>query len=208
MRLPVGSDHRHELVAVSALNQYLYCPRRYWYYRFYDAGDRSADFVEGTARHRDQRRQRDQFREQYYVAPSLDLHGQVDLVEETEQGLVPVERKRATSGRYYWNDEVQLAGYCCLLNAAAERQVDRGYIYLYETDKRHEILITEKHQQAVMDAISAIRSMSPDEPPGVVDNPNKCRGCSVRHECLPAATSRLDPEVAAGSEWAEVSPHE
>lgn len=206
--MPVGSDRRHDLVAVSALNQYLYCPRRYWYYRFYDAGDRSPDLVEGAALHRDQHRQRGQFREQYYVAPSLGLHGQVDLLEEADAGLVPVERKRATSGRYYWNDEVQLAGYCCLLSAATDTQVERGYIYLYETDERHEIAITDEHRQAVTDAVSAIRSMSPEEPPGVVDNPNKCSGCSVRHECLPAATSRVNPEIAAGSEWTEVDPHE
>lgn len=50
---------------------------------------------------------------------------------------VPVERKRATSGEYYWNDEVQLTGYCLLIEAAHESvaRVAEGEIYLYSTDE-------------------------------------------------------------------------
>jgi len=194
-----------ELVAVGALGQYHYCPRRYWYYRFYDAGDRSPDLIEGQALHRDQARQPGQFREQYLEAPSVGLRGSVDLTETQGETLVPVERKRATSGRYYWNDEVQLAGYCLLLEAALDREsVDYGYVYLYSTDERHRIEITERHRETVFDTIDAIQALSASDPPGVVDNPNKCRGCSVRHECLPATTTRLEPDVAADSEWSTV----
>jgi len=60
----------------------------------------------------------------------------------------------------------------------------------------------------VTDAVAAIRSLSADDPPGLVANPNKCGACSVRHECLPAVTSRINPGVADGSDWAEVDPHE
>lgn len=188
-----------------ALNQYLYCPRRYWYYRFYDASDRSPALVEGSANHRDQHRQSGQYREQYYVAPDVGLHGAVDLVEFTDEHPVPVERKRGQSGQYYWNDEVQLAGYCQLLEAAGEFEtIDTGYIYLYETDQRHRIQITDNHREAVSETIRAIQNLSPDAPPPVIDNPKKCRACSVRHECLPATTTRLSAENATNSEQTEV----
>lgn len=204
-----GSNHR-ALVSVSELNQFLYCPRRYWYYRFYDAGNRSPDLVEGAALHDGQSRKSGQYREQYFASPSLGLHGKVDLVEtDDEDVFVPVERKRASGGRYYWNDEVQVAGYCLLVHAATDLDtVPDGYIYLYSTDERHRITVTEDHRDAVEEVMGAIRSLSADEPPELVSNPNKCRSCSVRHECLPAVTSRVAPESVTDSEWSEVHPHE
>ena len=161
--------------------------------------------MEGNANHRDQHRKSGQYREQYYVAPEVGLHGTVDLIEFTDGHPVPVERKRGQSGQYYWNDEVQLAGYCRLLEAAGEFDtIDRGYIYLYETDQRHQIQITDDHREAVTETVSAIRDLSPDAPPSVVENPKKCSACSVRHACLPATTTRLSSEEMTASEWREV----
>lgn len=188
---------REDMIHVSALNQYLYCPRRLWYYRFYNPSDRSPDLVEGQAKHKQQARQKQQFRDQYFVAPSVGLHGRIDLLDTTTEGkeqvLVPVERKRASSGQYYWNDEVQLAGYCMLLEEAAASIdiIDYGYIYLYSTDQRHKITITDSHRTAVQDTIDAIKDLDPSSPPEIVDNSNKCQACSIQHRCLPATVSHL-----------------
>ena len=38
-----------ELVNVSDLNQYIYCPRRYWYLNFYDTQGRNYERVEGKS---------------------------------------------------------------------------------------------------------------------------------------------------------------
>ncbi len=196
------SHNSETLLHVSALNQYLYCPRRLWYYRFYNPEDRSPDLVEGQATHQRQARQRDQFREQYFAAPELGLHGRVDLIE-TGHGdqYVPVERKRATSKRYYWNDEVQLAGYCLLIEKARDEveMIDRGYIYLYSTDQRHEIDITDEHREAVRETLSHIQELDPAAPPSTADNPNKCQACSIRHRCLPTTVNRL-ASVSIGSD--------
>ena len=40
-----------ELVNVSDLNQYLYCPRRYWYLHFFDTQGRNYYRVEGKTKH-------------------------------------------------------------------------------------------------------------------------------------------------------------
>lgn len=184
------------LIHVSALNQYLYCPRRLWYYRFYAPEDYSPELVEGQAIHQRQSRQTDQFRDQYFAAPSVGLHGRVDLIEASQTGadnLTPVERKRASGKQYYWNDEVQLAGYCMLIEATlpAGQSVDQGYIYLYSTDQRHLIEISEDHRTAVKETINAIQSLEPGTPPDIVDNPNKCEACSIRHRCRPTTVTRL-----------------
>lgn len=220
-----NGSHRGDLVHVSALNQYLYCPRRCWYYEFYPPEDASAAHTRGEHEHDQYRRTSDQVREQYFVAPDLGLHGQVDVIEsagsdslrptadcETDERvncgemtppIRPVERKRGD--RYYQNDEVQLAAYCLLIAEALERSVPAGELYLRGSDERHEITVTDELRQTVTDAISAIQSFDTRDPPSLVDNPNKCRGCSVRHYCLPRATTRIDADQARGSEWKEVT---
>ncbi|QZA89526.1 CRISPR-associated protein Cas4 [Salinarchaeum sp. IM2453] len=200
------AHNNSDLIHVSALNQYLYCPRRLWYYRFYNPNDRSSDLVKGQAKHRSQARREQQFREQYFAAPVISLHGRVDLLEtdseQDSQTLTPVERKRASSGQYYWNDEVQLAGYCMLIEHATPdvENIDSGIIYLYSTDQRHEVRITEKHRNAVSSTIESIRDLAPGSPPDIVDNSNKCQGCSIRHRCLPTTVSKFESATNKASE--------
>ncbi|MFC7132353.1 MULTISPECIES: CRISPR-associated protein Cas4 [Salinibaculum] len=186
---------------MSALNQYLYCPRRWWYYEFFNPEDRSAVLVDGRTNHDSQSRTSTQFREQHFAAPDLCLHGAVDLLEqsEDEDHPTPVERKRGSSGRYYWNDEVQLAGYCLLLEHAVPEviTIESGYIYLYETDERHEITITDDHRCAVRETIAEIQALEPDNPPEVVDNPRKCEPCSVQHRCLPRTVETVSDDLSS-----------
>jgi CRISPR-associated exonuclease Cas4 len=186
-----------QIVPVGALNQYLYCPRRYWYYRFFDPEDRSADLINGRRRHDRQSRHPDWIRERYFRSEELGLHGRVDVLDSERNDRdfpVPVERKRATSGRYYWNDEIQVTAYGLLIETTlgAVDTVEYGVIYLYETDKRHRIELTEDRRQSVREVRDEIRSLQPDEPPDIVENRNKCSGCSVRHYCQPETEAYLE----------------
>jgi len=114
---------------------------------------------------------------------------------------LPVERKRAGSGDYYWNDEVQIAGYCMLLEENVDGVVREGAIYLYETDQRMHIPITEDHREAVRETVEAMGSMSYGDIPPLVDNPNKCEKCSTRQYCMPHETAILEPEKAEDTGW-------
>jgi CRISPR-associated exonuclease Cas4 len=197
----VGTDPTSEVVPVGALNQYLYCPRRYWYYRFFAPGDRSAALVEGRAKHEDQSKRPEWVVERYLRSEALGLHGRVDVLDDSDSAKgtevsfpVPVERKRATSGQYYWNDEVQVTAYGLLVEAALEPvdSVEYGVIYLYETDERHRIPLTDDRRQAVRETRDAIREMQSGDPPSIVENRNKCRGCSVRHRCQPETEAYIE----------------
>jgi CRISPR-associated exonuclease Cas4 len=105
--------------------------------------------------------------------------------------MIPIERKRAESGEYYKSDEMQLAGYCMLLEEHLNEPVHEGAIYLYETDQRMHVPITEDHRKSVKDQIEKMRSMSPDSPPPFVDNPSKCEKCSCREYCMPEESKML-----------------
>jgi CRISPR-associated exonuclease Cas4 len=190
-----------ELVNVSDLNQYQYCPRRYWYLHFFDTQGRNYQRIEGKTRHENKSTRGDWLNELYLESESLGLKGKIDVLDLEDGRTVPVERKRASSGDYYWNDEVQIAGYCMLLEANLDEQVREGAIYLYETDQRMHIPITSDHRSAVRETVAAMQSMSPDTVPPLTDNPNKCEKCSARQYCMPEETAILEPEKAAGTGW-------
>lgn len=190
-----------ELVNVSDLNQYTYCPRRYWYLHFYDTQGRNYERVEGKTRHENQSTRGDWLNELYLESEELGLKGKIDVLDMDGARAVPVERKRAESGQYYRSDKVQLAGYCMLLEEHLGESVREGAIYLYETDQRLHITITEDHRESVKEQIEEMRSMSPDEVPPLTDNPSKCEKCSTREYCMPAETARLEPQRARGTGW-------
>ena len=194
------SSFRDELVQVSALNEYVYCPRRFYYQRYQDQIGTPYELVDGRSKHEHQANRGGWITERYFRSDQLGMHGKIDLIEEDDV-LTPVERKRAESGEYYPSDEVQLAGYCMLLEDAIGESVNLGYIYLYSTDTRHAIRISEKHRRTVREIISRIETMTVDSIPPFTDNPSKCEACSAREYCMPEETAKLEPEKAVGTGW-------
>lgn len=194
-------SYQDELVHVSALQEYVYCARRFYYQRYHDQIGTPYELVDGRSKHARQAEQGGWITERYFKSESLGLHGKIDLIEHDDGALTPVERKRAESGAYYESDEVQLAGYCMLLSDAIDEPVNIGYIYLYSTDERHAIHITDRHLETVEKIVSRIQSMTVEKIPPFTDNPNKCEACSARHYCMPAETSKLEPDKARGTGW-------
>lgn len=190
-----------ELVHVSALNEYVYCPRRYYYQRYYDVMGTPYELVDGRSKHDHTQRRGGWIQERYLRSESLGLHGKVDLLETNDGVLTPIERKRAESRNYYDSDQVQLAGYCMLLEDAIGEPVNVGYIYLFSTDTRHSIQISPQHREAVRSIVDRIRSMEVDTIPSIVDNRSKCEACSAREYCMPAETASLEPEKVRGTGW-------
>jgi CRISPR-associated exonuclease Cas4 len=195
------SSFREELVHVSALQEFVYCPRRYYYQRYHDQIGTPFELVDGRSKHDAQSRRGDWTRERYLRSESLGLHGKIDVIESDRGTLTPIERKRAESGDYYASDVIQIAAYCCLLEDSIGESVNVGYIYLYSTDERHAIHITKEHRETVEEIVSRIRSMSVDAIPQLTDNPKKCDSCSARGYCMPAETAQLEPERAQGTGW-------
>ncbi len=195
------ASFREELVHVSALNEFVYCPRRFYYQRYHDQIGTPYELVDGRSKHERQSRRGGWVRERYFRSEELGLHGKLDLIESDDGVVTPVERKRAESETYYPSDEVQLAGYCMLLEAATDEPVNVGYIYLYSTDQRHTVRITDRHRETVEEIVSQIGEMDVDTIPPLTDNPSKCEACSARTYCMPAETARLEPHRARGTGW-------
>ena len=190
-----------ELVNVSDLNQFSYCPRRYWYLHFYDTQGRNYERVEGRTKHENKSIRGGWVNELYLESESLGLKGKIDVLELDGGRPVPIERKRAESGDYYWSDEIQIAGYCMLLEDHLDEPITEGAIYLYETDQRMHVPITDDHRETVREYVEEMRDMSVENVPPFTDNPNKCHACSAREYCMPEETAVLEPEQTRGTGW-------
>jgi CRISPR-associated exonuclease Cas4 len=187
------------LVNVSDLNQFGYCPRRYWYLEFYDTQGRNYYRIDGKTKHENKARRGGWLDELYLESESLGLKGKIDILELDGEEVIPVERKRGDE--YWYDDEVQLAGYALLLEEHLGERVHEGAVYLYETDQRMHVPITDEHRDTVRERVERMRSMTVESVPSFTDNPNKCEACSAREYCMPEETARLEPQRAAGTGW-------
>ncbi|MHB8100905.1 MAG: CRISPR-associated protein Cas4 [Methanosarcina sp.] len=184
-----------QLVNVSDVNQFLYCPRRYYYISYFDTIEMNYFLRDGQINHRNQSRKGGWVREFYVQSERLGIHGKIDVLEVKKirgvgYSFVPIERKRASS--YYENDEIQLATYCMLLEDYLDKPVGMGYIYLFGTNERYAITITDQHRKKVMDTIIAIRNTKLDTIPDFAENQKKCKKCSVIQYCMPFETKILE----------------
>ncbi|MFZ3093798.1 MAG: CRISPR-associated protein Cas4 [Methanothrix sp.] len=188
-----------ELVNIGHINQYLYCPRRYYYITYFDTIEMNFYLKDGQLKHQNQSRRGGWIRELYLKSEKLGIHGKIDVLESKNiksvgTTLTPIERKRGSS--YHDNDEVQLAAYCMLLEDYLDEPVRLGYLYLFGTNERYAITITDWHREKVLQVVQAIRNMTLDNIPDFVDNPNKCEKCSTVQYCLPEETKMLEREDA------------
>jgi len=85
--------------------------------------------------------------------------------------------------------------------------VNVGYIYLYSTDTRHSVRITQDHRETVQEILRRIRAMSVDSIPSLTQSQSKCEACSARTYCMPGAR-RLSssPSDAEGTGWEGTTP--
>lgn len=184
------------------INQFVYCPRRQYYQMFHDTVGKNYELTHGRSQHERKGKRGGWTEELYLRSTTHGLHGKIDVLEEDEM-LTPIERKRAESGTYYESDELQLAGYCMLLEDNIGGSVNVGYIYTESNKQRHTVRITDWHRSQVEEIVSIIQSMSVDNIPPLTDNPNKCEKCSAHSYCMPAETGVLEPEKARGTGWEE-----
>lgn len=178
-----------DMINVSDINQFLYCPRRLFYLKFYQTQGINEFLVDGRKIHLRRGRRGGYIFELYVRSARLGLHGKIDLIDCAD-GMKPIERKRGD--RFFENDVIQLCAYGLLLEEYLGKPVDVGIIYLFGTNRRHEVTLSDSLKEKTIQITHDIRLMSPDVIPGFVDNLNKCNKCSVKLYCLPYESHILE----------------
>lgn len=182
-------------IPLSALEHYAYCHRQTALIHLESVWSDSADTVRGDLSHRLVDLPGITRRAGVAVVRSLPvysgthgLRGVCDVVEFTGAVATPVEYK---VGRHRPGGpaELQLAGQAlCLIEAGFE--VPIGHIYSVAERRRHPVTITSTLLIEAVHAADAIRRLLATHQLPPAHNDARCRGCSLRDDCLPEVTHR------------------
>ena len=186
-----------EIIALSALNQYDYCPRRcaliFMDHEFED----NIHTQRGTAEH-------DRADQTFHVCDAegvrveyalpvwsrrLGLSGRCDVVEFHPDGTVyPVEYKHGKKQKWL-NDDLQLAAQALCLEEMLNISIERGAIFHKGSMHRREVEFTLVLRGQVENTIAAIHALlsSGHLPPPI--NNQRCPECSIKNICLPTVVA-------------------
>lgn len=201
-----------EYMPARMLNEFVYCPRLFFYEWVEGVFRHSADTIDGAQKHERGDARNDElpppeeladvtFRARGVMLSSeaLGLIARLDLVEGGDGRVTPVDYKRGApkqgdAGPEPWPaDLVQVCAQALVLR-------DNGYdvgealLFYYETRQRVRVAIDDTLVRQTRDALAAARRVAEGGmlPPPLVDSP-KCTRCSLVPICLP------DETLAAGA---------
>ena len=214
------------LMPARMLNEYVYCPRLFYYEWVEGVFAENLDVVEGRHRHARVDGKTDDLPSVQQVeegeaerlhARSVSLaddhHGliaKLDLIECADGAVIPVDYKKgkprlAADGQpQVWEPErVQIAVQALVLRANGYR-CERGVVYYHKTRQRVEILIDGPLIATTLRALGEARELARSGaiPPPLVDSP-KCPRCSLVGICLPDETNFLRNEPEPNSTTTE-----
>lgn len=206
----MGDD---EPLLISALNQYLFCPRRCALMHTEGIWMDNAHTAKGTLVHEhtdfagyESTDGVKSLRALALYSKAHGLSGRADIVEvrevENAVGIVceytPVEYKKGKR-RQFDNDEVQLCAQALCLEEMFATRVERGFIFHATSKRRREVAFDEALRQLTVDTIEAVRRLLASGVTPPARFLPRCDGCSLRGVCLPEIS---DPTLGAGDAYA------
>lgn len=187
-----------ELVLISALEHWSYCPRQcglihveqvFDENRYTQRGKRVHERIDGgvAGTERGDR----QLRSITLWSDRLGLIGKSDLVEQRGKTVMPVETKSGSAARRDWRHEsVQLCAQAICLEEMLGVEISTGAIYSAADRARTTIVFTEELRGMVEQGTMAIRAMIRDQQMPAAVNDARCKKCSLLETCAPAIAAR------------------
>lgn len=190
-----------EIVPISALEHYAYCPRQYALIHIEQVYEENVYTLRGAALHErvdEAERLTEEGVVLEYAMPlwsaRLGLIGRADVVGFLSDGTpYPIEYKSGKR-RVKYHDDVQLCAQAMCLEEMLERAVPKGAIYYHASRRRREVAFTPELRTLTEQVIQETRAMLLDgrTPPPV--NDARCRDCSLIQLCMPEVIARLQQE--------------
>lgn len=205
------------MIPLSALNHYLYCPRRAYLIHAEGIFVDNEHTVQGQLAHEhvdfpgyEQRAGWTLLRALPLFSDRLGLSGKADLVEvrysdsqisdlksEMPQRIAdarPVEYKKGPKRRFD-NDEVQLCAQALCLEEMFGIAIPSGAVFHAQSQQRHEVSFDDALRRQTTDALSNLRSLISDPAVPAAELRPQCEGCSLHGVCLPEAGHLRTPRL-------------
>ena len=200
-----------DYLPISMLNQLEYCQRRFWLMFVLGEMEVNAAVLDGTLRHErahtagHEREGDKEIRRRVYVySNALRVAGFIDVLEQIDRQLVPIEYKRGRMGRWL-NDHIQLCAQAlCLEERLSEtpsaagkagenlRVAPYGYIFYFGNRRREQVEFTVRlREQTHASVARAFALLEAGKMPPPTEKRAKCRDCSLEPICLPREVSQL-----------------
>jgi CRISPR-associated exonuclease Cas4 len=185
-----------ELVMISALEHWSYCPRQCALIHVEQTYSENTYTVRGNYAHErahDGGRQTSQdvrvLRGIPLWSDKLGLIGKSDVVELRKDGPYPLEYKVGKRGKW-GHAEIQLGAQALCLEEMLSVPVPEGSIVFRGSNTRQIVAIDEELRTAVVSAINAVRVMLSTQIMPEPLNDARCPKCSLIDACLPGVAAR------------------
>ncbi len=219
---PLSENPKHpaeDYLPARMLNEFVYCPRLFYYEWVENVFAHNRETIEGEQRHAKldagqgqlpaaeelPAEERLHSRSVTLSSDSLGLIAKMDLVEVSGGEVTPIDYKRgrpceqSDGGITAWDaDRAQMAVQALVLRDNGYR-CDEAIVYYVSTKQRVRIPVNDELIAWTLDALAQARRVAASEhiPPPLIDSP-KCPRCSLVGICLPDETAALrihEPEV-------------
>lgn len=199
-----------EIISISALNQYVFCPRRCALMHVEGIWSDNEHTVKGTILHKTADEKGYETDGDAKLVRALPLYceryglsGRADVVEIHPLEIIPVEYKKGKR-REFENDDVQLTAQALCLEEMlqnspesfkrfglkANREVRRGFIFHAASKRRREIVFDNALRNKTISTIEAVRNLLETETIPAAEFKPRCNGCSLYGTCLPKLSDK------------------
>lgn len=181
-----------DLVTISALEHWSYCPRQCALIHLEQTYDENLYTLRGNRAHRtadeasvDSARGVRVVRGLPIWSERLGLTGRADIVEFHDETPYPIEYK-AGSRRTWVHEAVQACAQAMCLEEMLQRDVPKGAIWYHASRQRREVVFDAPLRTLVEQMIHDVRAMLASERLPDAPNDARCPKCSLYEACLPA----------------------
>jgi CRISPR-associated exonuclease Cas4 len=195
-----------DYLPLSYLNQFVYCPRRFWLMYVQGEMEVNAPVLEGRLRHQRADQPGYQTDEQgrtlrsiHVWSDTLRIAGIADFIEERDGVFVPLEHKRGSMG-HWLSDHVQLCAQAMCLEERTETAVPYGEIFYWANRRRERVAFDDALRERTRLSVERVFALlEAGRMPPPIEHPAKCRDCSLEPICLPKETFILVGEEPPAS---------
>ena len=184
-----------EPVLISALNQYVFCPRRCALMYTEGIWADNEHTIIGTLLHEhadepgyETDKDATLLRALPLLSQRYGLTGRADIIEVRDDSYIPVEYKKGKR-RKFDNDDVQLCAQGLCLEEMFACKVPVGYIFHAASKRRREVIFDWQLREETQRTIAAVRHMLAEEITPPAELKPRCEGCSLRGVCMPEIAS-------------------
>jgi len=192
------------MIPLSALNHFLYCPRRAALIHVEGIFVDNHHTLQGNIVHEhadfagyEVAKCVTLLRSLPVWSERLGLSGKCDIVERHPDGaLLPVEYKKGKR-RHFDNDDAQLCAQALCLEEMFGVPVERGAVFHAASKRRREVVFTSELRLLTESSVLELRALMESETvPAAIFKP-ACEECSLFEVCLPRITANPGAMAAA-----------